>query len=645
MTNISQQHDQPKLRSMSSPLEFWDTVRKECDRADRYDMRLAMVVYEIGIKNEKNLLVRTLVRKLSQRVRNMDFIGWFDPGNIGILMPHTPNDGVMKLAHDIFDLLSPLSSPPPFTIYTYPSNRWPVKKGILLRLLKIVNNIKMMINYQGISRADELQAQLELELERANRYGHTFSLLVFHRQEIMSHGVNLGKLVKTLNTRLRETDTFGWYGSGDIAIILPYSTLAYATQIGQTICEITGIPGQGTFTAYSYPHQWLSSGIAQLPEAPQPEEVSADLSDNDAPIPSSSPSFLDAASIKCSLDKEVMCSLLNGHDVSLLLFQNKNLLAHEVSVSTLAHTLTRRLRTTDHFGRHDKDTIAVILPCTGYEEAHKLAQAICESNHIPAQEIVAVYTYPGHWLPDGDAPTMPEHHHGTDRASECNCIRGNVPSPPPSKIDELIAQPIPLWKRMLDIVGSLVGIILFSPLLFLVAIGIRISSPGPIFFQQKRIGYKRKPFTLLKFRSMHAHADSEKHRKFMKEIFATGADRPNTKIENDDRIFPFGHFLRKTSIDELPQLFNVLKGEMSLVGPRPCLEYEAEEYLQWHTRRFHVLPGITGLWQVSGKNLLSFKQMIRLDIQYSKKISFWKDVSILLRTFPALVSIFFEKYK
>jgi lipopolysaccharide/colanic/teichoic acid biosynthesis glycosyltransferase len=208
---------------------------------------------------------------------------------------------------------------------------------------------------------------------------------------------------------------------------------------------------------------------------------------------------------------------------------------------------------------------------------------------------------------------------------------------------DLLAQPMPTWKRALDIFGALCGIILLSPLFFLAIIGIRFSSPGPIIFWQTRIGYKKKPFKMLKFRSMHANVGVEKHRNFMKEIISTNKDCPNTKIKNDERVFPFGAFLRKTSIDELPQLFNVLKGEMSLVGPRPCLDYEADEYMQWHTRRFCIIPGITGLWQVSGKNRLSFEQMIRLDILYAKRVSIWMDLKIIFKTLPAVVSIYFEK--
>lgn len=647
MTETLPQQDQKHLRSMSSPLEFWDTVRRECERADRYGMRLSMAVYEIGIKDEKNLLVRTLVRRLAHRVRNMDFIGWFDPGQIGILMPHTPNDGAIKLAQDIYDLLSPLTSPPPFTIYTYPSERWPVKKSVPLRLLKAFNNLKMLFNPQGIAKSEELGAQLGMELDRANRYGHSFSLLIFHSSTVSAHGIHLSRLAKALNNRLRETDTFGWHGSGDIAVILPYANLDYATQIGETICELAGIRAAGSFTAYSYPHQWLGGTLASSPTSAKSKAISSsDLSSSAASqreehLPQS---LRDTRKFKEGLNKEIMRAMLNGNVVSLLLFNIQQLLSQGGTLLTLAQTLNNRLREIDQFGWYEEGTLAAMLPCTAHKDAIQLGQTICALIDLPEENLLTVYTYPTPWFPGQDAHFQSENHRATHRSSDCGCRRATERATGPSEIDDLIAKPIPTWKKAMDVAGALCCIVLLSPLFIMAAIGIKLSSPGPIFFRQTRIGYKRTPFVLLKFRSMDAHAKAEKHRKFMKQLIANDTDRPNTKIEADERIFPFGLFLRKTSIDELPQLFNVLKGEMSLVGPRPCLDYEADEYLQWHTRRFYILPGITGLWQVSGKNRLSFKQMIRLDIQYAKKLSFWMDVKILLKTIPALGEIYFEKH-
>lgn len=196
---------------------------------------------------------------------------------------------------------------------------------------------------------------------------------------------------------------------------------------------------------------------------------------------------------------------------------------------------------------------------------------------------------------------------------------------------------LPLWKRALDL-----GIILlFSPLLLLVAgviaLFIKLGSPGPIMFRQQRIGYKGQRFLCYKFRSMKVDAETDSHRGHTTQLMKS--ETPMTKLDarKDPRIVPLGSILRSTGLDELPQLINVLQGEMSLVGPRPCIPYEYESYEPWQRRRFDAVPGLTGLWQVSGKNRTTFSQMIRLDIKYSEQSNLWLDIVIILKTVPALV--------
>lgn len=197
---------------------------------------------------------------------------------------------------------------------------------------------------------------------------------------------------------------------------------------------------------------------------------------------------------------------------------------------------------------------------------------------------------------------------------------------------------IPFWKRGFDIVGALVGLTVLSPLFLVVAALIKLVSPGPVFYKQVRIGYQGKRFDMLKFRTMHTNSDPSIHEQYVKQLIKESqaeedhSTKPMKKIENDPRIIPFGNILRKSSIDELPQLFNVLKGEMSLVGPRPAIPYEFEEYKCWHKMRVDTIPGMTGLWQVMGKNDISFKDMVRLDIKYARNISLWLDLKILLMT-------------
>lgn len=184
-------------------------------------------------------------------------------------------------------------------------------------------------------------------------------------------------------------------------------------------------------------------------------------------------------------------------------------------------------------------------------------------------------------------------------------------------------------KRTLDILGSLVGLLLLSPLFVVIAIAIKWEDPkGSVFFSQTRIGKDEKPFRIYKFRSMCADAE-DKLKDVMDRNFISGA---MFKIKDDPRITRVGKFIRKTSIDELPQFFNVLKGEMSLVGPRPSSPMEVSQYTRYDKQRLSVTPGCTGLWQVSGRNNIGFKEMVELDLSYIGKKSIWYDIGILLRT-------------
>jgi aspartate kinase len=187
-------------------------------------------------------------------------------------------------------------------------------------------------------------------------------------------------------------------------------------------------------------------------------------------------------------------------------------------------------------------------------------------------------------------------------------------------------------KRIIDVAGSLAAIVCLAPLFLLVAALVKLGSRGTVLFTQERIGQFGKPFTFLKFRSMYANNDPKIHEEFMKRVIS-GDHKKGSKMEDDPRITRVGRFLRKSSLDELPQFFSVLKGDMSLVGPRPPLPYEVKEYDIWHRRRvLEVKPGITGLWQVTGRSRLRFDEMVRLDLQYVRTWSPWLDLKILFKT-------------
>lgn len=200
-------------------------------------------------------------------------------------------------------------------------------------------------------------------------------------------------------------------------------------------------------------------------------------------------------------------------------------------------------------------------------------------------------------------------------------------------------------KRGLDVLGSLTLLVVLSPLLLLIAALVKLTSRGPVFFRQVRIGQMMKPFTMLKFRTMYVNADQRPHYEFVSGfIKASGqVHEPGKngffKLANDSRVTPVGRLLRKASLDELLQLWNVLRGDMSLVGPRPPLPYELEQYKPWHRRRvLEAKPGITGLWQVAGRSRTTFDEMVRLDLRYARTRSLWTDIKILLATPAAVIS-------
>lgn len=200
-------------------------------------------------------------------------------------------------------------------------------------------------------------------------------------------------------------------------------------------------------------------------------------------------------------------------------------------------------------------------------------------------------------------------------------------------------------KRALDIVGSVAILVVLTPVFLIIAVLIKLTSPGPVFFRQKRVGQSAKPFTMLKFRSMHVNNDDAIHQQYVSWFIKSSSQQPSAgqpgvfKLAHDPRITPIGHFIRKTSIDEFPQFWNVLMGEMSLVGPRPPLPYEVEQYKAWHCRRvLEAKPGITGLWQVTGRSRTTFDEMVRLDLRYAKSHSLWTDIKILLATPRAVIS-------
>ncbi len=308
-----------------------------------------------------------------------------------------------------------------------------------------------------------------------------------------------------------------------------------------------------------------------------------------------------------------------------------------VALQRLTAILKKGTRLIDHLGWYDEKTVCAILTSTDYESAElfeKKIRALVEVEHpngTRPQYVSNIVRYPDVSSCNEETAACDEKIYQKDKLHV------------EKHLLHRFSKGMPVWKRVLDIAGSIFGLVILSPLFALVALHIKRVSPGSVFYTQKRVGMNGKCFTFFKFRSMHADNNETFHSNHATE-FINKSDVPMLKLdEGDPRIIPGGKMLRKTCIDELPQLINVLKGDMSLVGPRPCIPYEAEEYLRWHTHRFDIVPGMTGLWQVSGKNKLSFREMISLDILYSRKMSFLFDLRIIIMTFPAIFGMVFEK--
>jgi len=330
-----------------------------------------------------------------------------------------------------------------------------------------------------------------------------------------------------------------------------------------------------------------------------------------------------------------------GGIFSVLMLYIKN---DEVHLNNLMKKIPNYLRDIDLMGWLDDICLGILLPAYDQNVALDFCHEMLNNKDVKTNIFAyKVHTYPKDWN------LFSQNSHLIDKELNIHnefqkVFKKKILKNLDHHIISAVVVKVPLWKRVLDVTASGIGLLLLSPLIILISCYIKIFSPGPVFFIQKRVGYKGKIFNFYKFRTMHVSKSNDTvHNNYVSQLMSS--DTPMVKLDkkNDPRIIKGGSFLRKSSIDELPQLINVFIGNMSLVGPRPCLPYEAEEYLQWHKNRFDILPGMTGLWQVSGKNDLTFKQMIRLDISYVENLSLLNDLIILFKTIPTVVGLMFDK--
>lgn len=326
-----------------------------------------------------------------------------------------------------------------------------------------------------------------------------------------------------------------------------------------------------------------------------------------------------------------------------MLLESGNHPGSEKSAVTLDRILSALMssgRDTDVVGWYnDRVTIGVVFTGLVFTEKNAILSTILNRvsstlrNKLPfeqfSQVTISLHFFPDDWDQDGagrpsNAALYPDllHHENRKRS-------------------------LLVMKRAIDVVGSAALLILFAPLCLIITLAIKASSKGPVLFRQQRVGQYGKSFTFLKFRSMYVNNDTRVHKEYVTKIIACEVEDPEEVVEsgkgiykltNDKRVTRVGRFLRRSSLDELPQFLNVLMGDMSLVGPRPPIPYELAAYQTWHRRRLlEVKPGITGLWQVTGRSIVSFDEMVRMDLRYASAWTLWLDIKILFRTPAAMI--------
>jgi lipopolysaccharide/colanic/teichoic acid biosynthesis glycosyltransferase len=309
----------------------------------------------------------------------------------------------------------------------------------------------------------------------------------------------------------------------------------------------------------------------------------------------------------------------NGMSLSILVIELP--LGNEPlrEIAQASRILRRRLRQTDTVGRLRDGRIAALLPDTPKAGAWKVASDVCDYYPVgAARPNCEVYVYPDDGAPQRGEP-LP-------RAAQP--VHTEV-----APVESLFSQPTPMIKRAVDIIGACVGLLLATPLFLLIAPIIKLTSPGPVVFAQLREGHGGRRFYMYKLRSMRVGAHQEQSALRALSV----QDGPAFKMRHDPRITWIGGIIRKTSLDELPQLWNVLVGDMSLVGPRPLPVEESLQCSPWQRRRLNVKPGLTCVWQVRGRSTVSFESWMRMDLEYVRRGSVLYDVKLLLSTIPSLL--------
>jgi lipopolysaccharide/colanic/teichoic acid biosynthesis glycosyltransferase len=342
------------------------------------------------------------------------------------------------------------------------------------------------------------------------------------------------------------------------------------------------------------------------------------------------PSILEAEEFQRLLQRERRRADRNGETFSLIIMTPRNSQHGKTLLPVLTRVLRSRLRATDDVGRIDEHRLGALLPDTPSAGAWTVVDHVV---HLLPKDVLSpiceVYTYPS--FDEGDEELAGG---SNDRelegvpVGEGNTPGGNGAPRDVRRMETLFVISQPAWKRGMDILGALVGLALLSPLLAAVAIAVKLTSPGPVFFRQLRCGQGGEAFTLYKFRSMVDGAEAMQHTLRCRNE----QDGPAFKIKADPRITPLGKFLRRTGLDEFPQLWNVLMGDMTLVGPRPLPCHESDASETWQRRRLDAKPGLTCIWQSRGHEKVSFAEWMRMDMRYLERQNLSLDASLIAKT-------------
>jgi lipopolysaccharide/colanic/teichoic acid biosynthesis glycosyltransferase len=366
------------------------------------------------------------------------------------------------------------------------------------------------------------------------------------------------------------------------------------------------------------------------------------------------------------VDRERHRSDRNRHVFSVAIFETGHAPGCEAAARDIAEVLGEVVRCTDEVGWIDEGGVGVLLPETQPRGAWRFAEKTVEAMQKRGLSAsFEIYAYPSATALRDDsedrrqlrmdaildagleaAPARPRRAGPFplfDRFTPVRAPREAGPDPDAAPDadgrtgEALFTLPLPCGKRIFDIAGAALGLLVLSPLLLCIAVLVRVQSRGPVFFVQDRIGRWGRPFRCYKFRTMRVDSDPGVHHRHVRRLMEE--DVPLAKLDDgqDPRLIPLGRLLRRSALDELPQLWNVLKGDMSLIGPRPCIPYEYADLSRWQRRRSDAAPGLTGLWQVSGKNRTTFNEMMRLDIRYTRRRTLRLDAAILWRTLPAII--------